>query len=275
MVLGARHGDIEQPPFFLDLGARSGGEVGRQAAVDRVQHEDRLPLLPFRRMDGGEDEVILVEQRQRRTRRWWRPAGRASARSGSVRGSDRSQAICSVARIGLAQLRVFMDAFEMRFVPARARDRDPPASRPPRLRTGERPRGRRGQCSAARGWRLDIAQRRDRIGASAMRSSTCAPRSGRCPGINCMTRKPATRSRGFSVQRSNESTSLMCADSRNFNPPNFTNGMLRRVSSISSGALWCEARNSTACAFQRDAPARASPAPARRRSAPDRPRRAR
>ena len=43
--------------------------------------------------------------------------------------------------------------------------------------------------------------------------------------------------------------SLMCAASRNFRPPNFTNGMLRRVSSISSGPEWLEVRNSTACCF--------------------------
>ena len=43
--------------------------------------------------------------------------------------------------------------------------------------------------------------------------------------------------------------SLMCAASRNFSPPNFTNGMLRRVSSTSSGPLWLDVRNSTACCF--------------------------
>ena len=57
------------------------------------------------------------------------------------------------------------------------------------------------------------------------------------PGSRCITRKPATRSRGFSTNRSNASMSLTWAASRNFSPPNFTNGMLRRVSSISSGPL--------------------------------------
>ena len=37
------------------------------------------------------------------------------------------------------------------------------------------------------------------------------------------------------MNRSSASKSLTCAVSRNFKPPNFTKGMLRRVSSISSG----------------------------------------
>ena len=72
---------------------------------------------------------------------------------------------------------------------------------------------------------------------------------GPIPGRSCSTRKPATRSRGFSAKRRIASRSLTCAASRNFSPPNFTKGMLRRVSSISSEALWLDARKSTACAF--------------------------
>ena len=51
---------------------------------------------------------------------------------------------------------------------------------------------------------------------------------------------------GCCAQRSTDSISLTCAASRNFSPPNLTNGMLRRASSSSSAALWCDARNSTA-----------------------------
>jgi hypothetical protein len=43
---------------------------------------------------------------------------------------------------------------------------------------------------------------------------------------------------------------LMWAASRNFSPPNFTSGMFRRVSSISSGPLWLDVRNGTACFFR-------------------------
>ena len=63
MILGARHGDIEQPPLFLDLGAGAGREVRWQAAVDDIENVDRLPFLALGRMDGGEDQIVLVEQR--------------------------------------------------------------------------------------------------------------------------------------------------------------------------------------------------------------------
>ncbi|CFO07522.1 Uncharacterised protein [Bordetella pertussis] len=71
--------------------------------------------------------------------------------------------------------------------------------------------------------------------------------AGPMPGTSCATRKPASRERGFSAQRSTDSMSLTWAASRKRRPPNFTNGMLRRVSSSSSAALWLEARNSAAC----------------------------
>src|SRR5262245_8145035 len=50
--------------------------------------------------------------------------------------------------------------------------------------------------------------------------------------------KPCNASRGFSHHRRMLSTSLTWAASRNLRPPYFTNGMLRRVNSISSWALW-------------------------------------
>ena len=37
-------GDVEQSPLLFDLGVRFGGQIGRDVAVGRVQHEDRLPL---------------------------------------------------------------------------------------------------------------------------------------------------------------------------------------------------------------------------------------
>src|SRR5579863_3556415 len=69
------------------------------------------------------------------------------------------------------------------------------------------------------------------------------------PGSNWSVRNPATRSFGFSHQRKMLTTSLMCAASKNFRPPYLTNGMLRRLSSISSWALCCDALNSTAWSF--------------------------
>ncbi len=85
------------------------------------------------------------------------------------------------------------------------------------------------------------------------------------PGSGCTTRSPATRSRRFSrpaqhgghvlhVHRSPETSS----------PPNFTNGIFRRVSSIfERPRCECAARKSTACAFN-IMPASRLPAPSRR-----------
>ena len=105
-------------------------------------------------------------------------------------------------------------------------------------------RRRRGGGAGASAERRQSGRRRP----PCNRAPVCAE-AGPTPGIRCISRKPATRSRGFSTNRSSASMSLMCAASRNFRPPNLTNGMLRRVSSTSSGPLWLEVRNSTACCF--------------------------
>ena len=63
IVFRPRHRDVEEAAFFLQFGTGAGAEVGRHATIDDVQHEDRLPFLTFRRMDGRQDEVVLVEKR--------------------------------------------------------------------------------------------------------------------------------------------------------------------------------------------------------------------
>ena len=45
IVLGARHRDMEQTPLLLDLGGRPGAEVGGNAAIDDVEHEDRFSWI--------------------------------------------------------------------------------------------------------------------------------------------------------------------------------------------------------------------------------------
>ena len=77
IVLGTRHGDIEQTPLLLDLGGRPGAEVGRNAAIDDVEHEDGLPFLSLGGMDCGENEIVFVQERHAR------PA------AGGVRGIER------------------------------------------------------------------------------------------------------------------------------------------------------------------------------------------
>jgi hypothetical protein len=64
IVLGTRHGDLEQTPLLLDLGGHPSAEVG--GAIDDIEHEDRLPFLPLGGMDRRKDQIILVEQRNAR-----------------------------------------------------------------------------------------------------------------------------------------------------------------------------------------------------------------
>ena len=117
VVPGASHGDIKQPALLLDFGAGSGREVGRQTPVDRVQNENRLPLLSFGRVDGREDKVVLVEQRiagaiAGGVRRIERQLGQEPLAAGIGRGD-----LHELQQIGLAQHCIVIDALKMRFVP--------------------------------------------------------------------------------------------------------------------------------------------------------------
>ena len=63
IVLSPCHGDVEQAAFFVDLVLRADAEVDRDAAIDDVENEHRLPFLALGRMDRRQDQVILVEMR--------------------------------------------------------------------------------------------------------------------------------------------------------------------------------------------------------------------
>ena len=226
----------EQAPLFLDLGCRSGTEIGGNAAVDDVQDEDRLPFLSFGRMDGRQDQIVLVGSgsgtwslvASGRSRRVGRESASATGnRPRSVRVAagrlaasphPRASARDAVRTIGA---RDSSSAGQPALPLAIAA---PPQQKLPIL---SRPRGGAGISSSA-----PIG-----LGWSAIASRTRCAEAGPTPGMSCMTRKPATRSRGFSTKRSSASRSLTCAASRNFRPPNLTKGILRRVSSISSGPL--------------------------------------
>jgi hypothetical protein len=62
------------------------------------------------------------------------------------------------------------------------------------------------------------------------------------------------RLRGFSAQRSTASTSLTCAASRNLQPAELHERDVAPRELELERALWCAARNSTACALQRQPP---------------------
>ena len=61
MLLGTGHGDIKQTALFLGLRRIAGGHVRGDAAIDEVQHVDRIPFLTLGRMDRRQDQIILVE----------------------------------------------------------------------------------------------------------------------------------------------------------------------------------------------------------------------
>jgi hypothetical protein len=60
-IAGARHRDVKQAPLLLDFRCRAGSQIGRDAPVDHIQHEDRPPFLTLRGMDGGKIQVVFVE----------------------------------------------------------------------------------------------------------------------------------------------------------------------------------------------------------------------
>ncbi len=238
IILRPRHGDVKQAPLLLDFGRRPGGEIGGDAAVDGVEQKHRLPFLALGGMDGREDQIILVEQR------------RAGLIAGGVGRIERQFGQEALAR-GIAG----RDLFELQQV-GLAHRRRPRACVPDAARTSaarsaisagqpafaerkllqgrrRKPASRRPRAAAPECWQ---ARKSDRVDWPSGRARA-APTTARRPGSSCITRKPATRSRGFCAKRSTASTSLTWALSRNFRPPNLTKGMLRRVSSTSSGPL--------------------------------------
>jgi hypothetical protein len=63
---GARHGDVKETAFFLDLFGTVDRHVGRDAGVRDVEHEYDVPLLALRRMDSRQHEIVLIEMRPTR-----------------------------------------------------------------------------------------------------------------------------------------------------------------------------------------------------------------
>ena len=59
---GPGDGDVEQPALLLDALGVAGRHVGGEHAVAGVQQVDDLPLAALGRVDGGQDEPVLVEQ---------------------------------------------------------------------------------------------------------------------------------------------------------------------------------------------------------------------
>src|SRR5215831_2328259 len=233
-VLGTRHCDIEEAPLLLDLFRSASAEVRRNASINDIEHEDRLPFLALGGMNSREDQIILVEQRQ------------AGLIAGRVRRIERqfcqetlprripARNLFKLDQVGAPHQSVLMQPFEMRFVPPMgALEFSRPAA-PSTAQVADH----LDKCLPFLGRaRREGASSSALIGSAAPIIWSSIPRAdaGPMPGISCITRNPAMPSRGFSTKRSNARMSLICAVSRNFRPPHLTKGIFRRVSSTSSG----------------------------------------
>src|SRR5215472_5752668 len=117
MLPGARHRDVKKAPFFLDLLTGTYRHVRRDAAIDHVEDEYRVPLLPLGGMDRRKNEVVLVEVRRcclgagglRRIE--GQLAEKASA--GRVSPGD----LLELVEIAGARADIVVQAFEMRLIP--------------------------------------------------------------------------------------------------------------------------------------------------------------
>src|SRR5919106_4042574 len=92
VVLGSGECDVEEPPLLLEGLLVTGRHVARHHPVRRVDDVDDLPLTTLGRVDGRENQVILVEERgpgeiPGRARRVQRPGG-GETPAGVVARSD-------------------------------------------------------------------------------------------------------------------------------------------------------------------------------------------
>src|SRR5271170_4618263 len=117
-VPGPCHGDMQQPALLVDFRRRSGAEIGGNAAVDDVENEDGLPFLPFGGMNCRKVQIVLVQDWHsclitRRIRRVERQLSQKARPRRIARGD-----LFELQQVGLANGCIFINAFEMRFIPA-------------------------------------------------------------------------------------------------------------------------------------------------------------
>ncbi len=162
MILGARHRDIEQTAFLLDFRLRAGGKIGRNAAVDAVEHEHRIPFLTLGRVDGRQNQIILVTERRaglvaRCARRIERKLGEKAL---AARIAQRD--LGKLQQVGLPCREILVNSLQVRLVPAAHQiELGRPAGdlsvyQPQRIDEG-RPVGSR------RGWRGEVRERVCRV----------------------------------------------------------------------------------------------------------------
>ena len=79
VILGPGERHVEQPPLLVDAAGLAERHVGGDVAVGGVDDEHRAPLATLGRVDGGQDQVVVVEVR-RAGQVAVDPEGRGSAR---------------------------------------------------------------------------------------------------------------------------------------------------------------------------------------------------
>src|SRR5260370_8148636 len=120
MILGTHLRYVVQMQLLHNLIGGDGVEIRRNAAIDGIEHEHRVPLLALGRVNGRENEIVLVEQRRagkiaRGVRRIERQLGEELLPRGIAHRN-----LLELDQIGGAQRGILMDALEVRLVP------DPP-----------------------------------------------------------------------------------------------------------------------------------------------------
>src|SRR5215471_16467928 len=117
MLPGARHRDVKKAPFFLDLLTGTYRHVRRDAAIDHVEDEYRVPLLPLGGMDRRKNEVVLVEMRRHRLGAGGlrRIEGQLAEKASSGRVSPGN--LLELVEVAGTRTDMVVQAIEMRLVP--------------------------------------------------------------------------------------------------------------------------------------------------------------
>src|SRR6266481_4398663 len=63
MLARSCHRHIEKPALLVDLFGFAACHIRRNTAVDKIENKDRIPFLPLGRMNGRQDQIVLVELR--------------------------------------------------------------------------------------------------------------------------------------------------------------------------------------------------------------------
>ena len=232
--LGAREGDVEQAQFLVQFGvvftAYWLGRTPSSAWIRKtVSNSSPFALWIVERMSGGSSLCV--------------PSTSVAVRSSGSSASDSRKRGARALALGdageaLQVLRALAEVLEVDplqhgLVVLRGAARSASGSGHV---VGAHPRERLAEEADPLGVaRRDGRARRARTGRRAASTQSTSSRAvfGPMPSISFSTRFHATTSSGFSATRRCATTSLTCAASVSFSPPNLTNGIRRRSSSTS------------------------------------------